>query len=268
MVKFSKINLASLIIGFAFLYLPISLIVVFAFNESRLPGVWTGFSTQWFSSLMDNSSLLDAIASSLKIASMSATLAVILGTMAAISTTRKKPFHGQTLFGGLVSAPLVMPDIITGLALLLTFIAMERLIGWPANRGVITVTIAHTTMAMAYVYIVVRSRLKEFDKSLEEAALDLGAKPWAVLLYVVIPIISPALFSSWILAFLLSLEDVVISSFLSGPGSTTLPLVVFSNLKLGISPEINALSAVLVGFVAFGVIIMAVVNLKRSGKNK
>ncbi|MCX7338675.1 MAG: ABC transporter permease subunit [Alphaproteobacteria bacterium] len=253
MRRMSTSGTVALIFGYAFLYLPILFLVVFSFNESRLPGVWTGFSLKWFHLLFDNEDLLAAVVTSFQIASMAATGAVVLGTLAAVSMVRFGVFYGRTLFGGLISAPLVMPEVITGLALLLTFVSLERIIGWPSERGMMTVTIAHTTLAMAYVYLIVHSRLQDFDLSLEEAALDLGAKPVKVFFQITLPIIAPALLSGWLLAFALSLDDVIIASFLSGPGATTLPILIFSSLRLGITPEINALAAIIIGIVSLGV---------------
>ncbi len=268
MRRLSVPGVTALIIGYTFLYMPILFLIVFSFNQSRLPGVWTGFSTRWYQLLFENETLLAAVLTSLQIAAMTATLSVILGTLAAVSMTRRKIFRGRTLFGGLISAPLVMPEVITGLALLLTFVTLERLIGWPAQRGIMTVTIAHTTLAMAYVYVIVQSRLQDFDQSLEEAALDLGAKPFKVFMTITLPIISPALISGWLLSFALSLDDVVIASFLSGPGATTLPLLIFSSVRLGITPEINALATVIVGIVSLGVVIAGVIIARQQWKKR
>lgn len=268
MRRLSPAGLTALIFGYTFLYLPIIFLVVFSFNESRLPGVWTGFSTRWYQLLFENETLVSAVFTSLRIAATTATLAVFLGTLAAVAMVRGKTFHGRTLFSGLISSPLVMPEVITGLALLLTFVTLERLIGWPAQRGMMTVTIAHTTLAMAYVYVIVQSRLQDFDRSLEEAALDLGAKPLKVFLTITLPIIAPALISGWLLSFALSLDDVVIASFLSGPGSTTLPLLIFSSVRLGVTPEINALATIIVGIVSLGVMIAGVIILRQQRKKQ
>ena len=263
MRKMSCTGTVSLIIGYAFLYLPILFLIVFSFNESRLPGVWVGFSTKWYALLFDNEELLAAVLTSFQIASMSATGAVILGTLAAVSMVRFGFFRGRTLFSGMISAPLVMPEVITGLALLLMCVTFERLIGWPSERGMMTVTIAHTTLAMAYVYLIVQARLQDFDRSLEEAAQDLGARPIMVFFKITLPLIAPSLLAGWLLAFALSLDDVVLASFLSGPGATTLPILIFSSLRLGITPEINALAAIIVGIVSIGVTIAGFVMVRK-----
>jgi putrescine transport system permease protein len=262
MRRISRSGTLFLIIGYAFLYLPIIFLVTFSFNESRLPGVWTGFSLHWYSLLFQNEDLIRAVFTSFQIAAMTATLAVTLGTLAAVTMVRFGPFKGRTLFSGLISAPLVMPEVITGLALLLMFVTFERLIGWPSERGMMTITIAHTTLAMAYVYLVVRSRLMDFDRSLEEAAHDLGARPIAVFFAITLPLIAPALLSGWLLAFALSLDDVVLASFLSGPGATTLPILIFSSVRLGVTPEINALASIIIGIVSLGVLVAGLVILK------
>lgn len=268
MRRLSTVGITALIFGYTFLYLPIVFLVIFSFNKSRLPGVWTGFTISWYEKLFDNATLVSAVFTSLEIAAMAATLAVFLGTLAAVAMVRVKNFRGRTLFSGLVSAPLVMPEVITGLALLLTFITLEQLIGWPSQHGIMTVTIAHTTLAMAYVYIIVQSRLQDFDRSIEEAALDLGAKPLKVFLTITLPLISPALISGWLLAFALSLDDVVIASFLTGPGATTLPLLIFSSMKLGVTPEINALATIIVATVSFGVIVAGAIIFHQQRKKQ
>ena len=254
----SKTGITSLIIGYAFLYLPIMTVIVFSFNESRLVTVGSRFSTKWYGALRTNEGLLDAVLASFKIAAMTATAAVILGTLAAVVMVRFVKFRGRTLFSGLISAPLVMPDVITGLAVLMMFVTFEQLIGWPAHRGILTITIAHITLAMAYVYLVVQARLQDFDRSIEEAALDLGARPLKVFLVIVLPLILPSLAAGWLLAFALSLDDVVIASFLSGPGATTLPMLIFSSIRMGVSPVINALSTIIVGIVATSVMIAGI----------
>lgn len=254
----SKMGMASLIFGYTFLYLPILTVIAFSFNESRLVTVWSRFSFKWYSILMDNEGLLNAVLASFKIASMTATVAVILGTLSAVVMVRFSKFRGKTLFGGLISTPLVMPDVITGLAVLLMFVTFEQLIGWPAYRGIMTITLAHITLAMAYVSLVVQARLQDFDRSLEEAALDLGARPLKVFVMIVLPLIFPSLMAGWLLAFALSLDDVVIASFLSGPGATTLPMLIFSNIRIGVSPEINALATIIVGIVAVGIAIAGI----------
>jgi putrescine transport system permease protein len=264
--KFSKTGLASLILGYSFLYLPLSLLIVFSFNESVFPGVWSGFSLKWYTSLIDNDDLLSAVLTSFEIAAVSATGAVFLGTLGAVSMVRLGAFKGRTLFSGLISAPLVMPEVMTGLSLLLMFVSFERLIGWPSERGMMTVTLAHTTLGMAYVYLVVRSRLQDFDRILEEAALDLGAKPLTVFTHITLPIIAPSLLAGWLLAFALSLDDVVVASFLSGPGATTLPMLIFSSVRMGISPEINALATIIVALVSLGVLVAGILISRNSKK--
>lgn len=263
MRKMSSSGAISLVIGYVFLYLPILFLILFSFNESRLPGVWVKFSTKWYHLLFDNQELLRAALTSFQIASMSATGAVVLGTLAAVSMVRLGFFKGRTLFSGMISAPLVMPEVITGLALLLMCVTFERLIGWPSERGMMTVTVAHTTLAMAYVYLIVKARLQDFDRSLEEAAQDLGARPIMVFLKVTLPLIAPSLLAGWLLAFALSLDDVVLASFLSGPGATTLPILIFSSLRLGISPEINALAAIIVGIVTIGVSVAGFIMIRK-----
>ncbi|WP_207458050.1 ABC transporter permease subunit [Azospirillum sp. SYSU D00513] len=241
--------------GYAFLYVPIVLLVVYSFNESRLVTVWGGFSTKWYGELLNNDKLLGAAALSLQVAAVTATMSVLLGTLAGIALSRFGRFRGRTLFGGMITAPLVMPDVIIGLSLLVLFVSMEQLIGWPEGRGFTTIAIAHTTFAMAYVAVVIQSRLSGMDESLEEAAMDLGARPAKVFFVITLPIIAPAIVSGWLLAFTLSLDDVVIASFVSGPGSTTLPMVVFSSVKFGVSPEINALASLMMLIVSTGIFI-------------
>jgi putrescine transport system permease protein len=248
----------ALVLGFAFLYVPIISLVVFSFNESRLVTVWGGFSTKWYGALIQNQQILDAAWLSLKVAAVSATLAVVLGTFAGMILARFGPFRGRTLLSGMTTAPLVMPEVITGLSLLLLFVTLEQLIGWPAGRGMTTIIIAHVTFAMAFVTVVVQSRLAQIDESLEEAAQDLGARPAKVFFLITLPIIFPALLSGWLLAFTLSLDDLVIASFVAGPGSSTLPMVVFSKVRLGVSPDINALATILVSVVAVGVVIAGI----------
>ena len=245
---------AWLVAGLAFLYLPIASLMVYSFNDSKLVTVWAGFSTKWYGRLLHNQQILDAAWLSLKIAAMAASLATALGTLAALCLVRFGPFRGRALFGGLVTAPLVMPEVITGLSLLLMFVALERAIGWPAGRGVMTIVIGHATFAMAYVTVVVQSRLVGMDPTIEEAAMDLGARPAKVFLVITLPLILPAVISGWLLAFTLSLDDLVVSSFVSGPGATTLPMVIYSKVRLGLSPEINALGTLLITVVAIAMI--------------
>lgn len=250
MTKRSPVLLSALVFGYAFLYLPIALLVLWSFNESRMVTVWGGFSTVWYKELAHNDAFLDAALLSLRVAATSATGALILGTLAALALVRFGGFRGRGLFAGLVAAPLVMPEIILGLAMLLMFVALEQVIGWPEGRGFTTIAIAHTTVGMAYATVVVRSRLATMDSSLEEAAMDLGARPVKVFFLITLPVIAPSLAAAWLLAFTLSLDDVVVAQFVSGPGATTLPIEVFSSVRLGLSPQINALGTIIVAVVA------------------
>jgi putrescine transport system permease protein len=249
----------ALVLGFTFLYTPIVTLIIFSFNKSKLVTVWGGFSTEWYAALLQNDQILQAAWISLRIAASTATVAVALGTIAGFVLARFRRFRGRTMFTGMVTAPLVMPEVITGLSLLLLFVAMESLFGWPSGRGFTTILIAHITFSMAYVAVIVQSRLSDMDESLEEAALDLGARPAKIFFVVTLPIIAPALVAGWLLSFTMSLDDLVIASFVSGPGSSTLPMVIFSKVRLGVSPEINALATILVGLVAIGTIIAGVV---------
>ena len=246
----SRFVTVMMVAGFLFLYLPIVLMVVFSFNESRLVTVWGGFSTKWYGELFRNEQVLGAAWLSFKIAAMNATGATILGTLAGLALARFGRFRGRPLLTGLATAPLVMPEVITGLSLLLLFVAMEQLVGWPEGRGITTITIAHMTFSMAYVTVVVQSRLATLDESLEEAAMDLGARPAKVFFLITLPIILPAILAGWLLAFTLSWDDLVITSFVTGPGSSTLPVVIFSKMRLGVSPDINALATILILAVA------------------
>jgi putrescine transport system permease protein len=242
-----------LCLGFAFLYIPVLSMVVYSFNASRLATVWGGFSTKWYQALWTNAQVWNALVLSLQIALVTATVATLLGTMAGIALARFRRFCGRTLLSGMVTAPLVMPEVITGISMLMLFILMANAIGWPAERGFTTITLAHITFAMTYVTTVVQSRMLSADIAIEEAAMDLGARPWQVLRDVTLPVISPAILSGWLLAFTISLDDVVITSFTTGPGNTTLPLLIWSKVKLGVTPDINALATVLVVAVAVGV---------------
>ncbi|WP_252271960.1 ABC transporter permease subunit [Pseudomonas subflava] len=232
-------------VGLLFIYLPMVIMVVYSFNASKLVTVWGGWSVKWYVGLLDNTQLMGSVLRSLEIALYTAVAAVALGTLAAFVLTRVPRFKGRTLFGGLVTAPLVMPEVITGLSLLLLFVAMAQLIGWPAERGVMTIWIAHTTFCSAYVAVVVSARLRELDLSIEEAAMDLGAKPWKVFFLITIPMIAPSLAAGGMMSFALSLDDLVLASFVSGPGSTTLPMEVFSAVRLGVKPEINAIASLI-----------------------
>lgn len=257
MRRFTWFNATSLTLGFAFLYLPMLILIIFSFNESRLVTVWAGFSTKWYGELLQNQAFLSAAWVTLKVAVISSTLAAVLGTMAAYAMVRGGRFRGRTLFSGMIYAPLVMPEVITGLSLLLLFIAIGM------DRGVTTIVLAHTTFSMCYVSVVVSSRLASFDRSLEEAALDLGCTPFDAFRSVTLPIIAPAVVSGWLLAFTLSLDDLVIASFTSGPSSTTLPIKIYSAVRLGVSPEINALSTIMILVVTIGVVTASLVS-KRS----
>ena len=250
MTRRSRFVTVMMVAGFLFLYLPIVLMVAFSFNESRLVTVWGGFSTKWYGELFRNEQVLGAAWLSFKIAAMNATGATVLGTLAGLALARFGRFRGRPLLTGLATAPLVMPEVITGLSLLLLFVAMEQAIGWPEGRGITTITIAHMTFSMAYVTVVVQSRLATLDESLEEAAMDLGARPAKVFFLITLPIILPAILAGWLLAFTLSWDDLVITSFVTGPGSSTLPVVIFSKVRLGVSPDINALATILILAVA------------------
>ncbi|MFM5476573.1 ABC transporter permease subunit [Aeromonas veronii] len=232
-------------LGLLFIYLPMIIMVIYSFNASKLVTVWGGWSLKWYFGLLDNKQLIGSVFRSLEIAFYTAIAAVALGTVAAFVLTRIPHFRGRTLFGGMVTAPLVMPEVITGLSLLLLFVAMAQLVGWPAERGMLTIWIAHTTFCTAYVAIVVSARLREMDLSIEEAAMDLGAKPWKVFFLITIPMIAPSLAAGGMMSFALSLDDLVLASFVSGPGSTTLPMEVFSAVRLGVKPEINAVASLI-----------------------
>ncbi|BBQ51067.1 MULTISPECIES: ABC transporter permease subunit [Aeromonas] len=232
-------------LGLLFIYLPMVIMVIYSFNASKLVTVWGGWSLKWYFGLLDNKQLIGSVLRSLEIAFYTAIAAVALGTVAAFVLTRIPHFRGRTLFGGMVTAPLVMPEVITGLSLLLLFVAMAQLVGWPAERGMLTIWIAHTTFCTAYVAIVVSARLRELDLSIEEAAMDLGAKPWKVFFLITIPMIAPSLAAGGMMSFALSLDDLVLASFVSGPGSTTLPMEVFSAVRLGVKPEINAVASLI-----------------------
>jgi putrescine transport system permease protein len=244
----SIVNLTAIAFGLAFLYLPILILVIYSFNASRLVTVWAGWSTRWYASLLDNEAMLEAAWISLRIAFVSACVATVLGTLAAVALVRAGRFRGRILFSGLVYAPLVLPEVITGLALLLLFVAVD------IERGFWTVTIAHTTLTMGFVTVVVQARLLDFDRSLEEAAMDLGCPPLRTFMTVTLPLILPAIAAGWVLAFMLSLDDLVIASFTTGPGATTLPIRIYSEVRLGVKPEINAICTIIVGVVATGII--------------
>lgn len=258
MRRLTWFNTTALTLGFAFLYLPMLILIIYSFNESKLVTVWAGFSTKWYGELLQNEAFLNAAWVTLKVAVISSTFATVLGTMGALVLVRGGRFMGRTLFSGMIYAPLVMPEVITGLSLLLLFI------GIGLDRGVFTIVLAHTTFSMCYVSVVVSSRLVSFDRSLEEAALDLGCSPMQAFRLVTLPIIAPAVISGWLLAFTLSLDDLVIASFTAGPSATTLPMKIWSSVRLGVSPEINALSTIMIGIVAIGVISASLVTKRAS----
>lgn len=258
MRRFTWFNATSLTLGFAFLYLPMIILIIYSFNSSRLVTVWAGFSTRWYASLLQNESFLDAAWITVQVAVASSTIATVLGTMGAYVLVRGGRFMGRTVFSGMMYAPLVMPEVITGLSLLLLFI------GIGLDRGVFTIILAHTTFSMCFVSVVVSSRLVSFDKSLEEAALDLGCSAFEAFRLVTLPIIAPAVISGWLLAFTLSLDDLVIASFTSGPSATTLPIRIFSAVRMGVSPEINALSTIMIAFVTVGVVTASIASKRSS----
>ncbi|TNJ42254.1 ABC transporter permease [Phaeobacter sp. B1627] len=262
MKRLSAFNVVSLTFGFAFLYVPMLILILFSFNESKLVTVWAGFSTKWYGELMQNDAMLQAAWVTIKVAVFSSTIATVLGTMAAYVLVRSGRFLGRTLFSGMIYAPLVMPEVITGLSLLLLFI------GIGLDRGVLTIVLAHTTFSMCYVSVVVSSRLATFDRSLEEAALDLGCSAAEAFRLVTLPIIAPAVVSGWLLAFTLSLDDLVIASFTTGPAATTLPIKIFSAVRLGVSPEINALSTIMITVVTVGVIGASLVSKRALVKQR
>ena len=259
-------------LGLVFLYLPMVILVIYSFNASRLVTVWGGWSIHWYVGLLDNSQLMSAVKRSLQIAFYTATAAVALGTLAAFAMTRLKRFRGRTLFSGMVTAPLVMPEVITGLSLLLLFVALaqvlEYLLGITFDRGMLTIWIAHTTFAVAYVAIIVSSRLGELDQSIEEAALDLGAPPWKTFLLSTVPMIAPSIIAGWLLSFTLSLDDLVLASFVSGPGSTTLPMEIFSAVRLGVKPEINAIASVILFAVALFTLLIWFIFRRAERRNR
>ena len=257
-----------LMLGFTFLYTPIILLIIFSFNESKLVTVWGGFSTKWYYALLQDDQMLSAAWLSLRLALMSATGAIVLGTIAGFVMARFGRFRGHNIFAGMITAPLVMPEVITGLSLLLLFVSMEKMFGWPSNRGMTTLWISHVTFCAAFVAVVITSRLKEMDASIEEAAMDLGAPPLKVFTAITLPIIAPAIASGWLLAFTLSLDDLVISSFVAGPGATTLPMKVFSSVRLGLSPKINALATIVVAVVTICAAISGVFMLRAERKRK
>jgi putrescine transport system permease protein len=265
MNRSSRFIFSALCFGFAFLYLPILMLILLSFNDSSIATVWGGFSLRWYSSLLSNEQIINAALLSLKIAAVSATFATILGTMAGLALTQMGRYRGRLIFTGLIAAPLVMPEVITGLSLLLLFVSLQELIGWPLSRGASTITIAHITFSMAYVAVIVQSRLANMDQSLEEAAMDLGGRPMQVAFDITLPLIAPSMISGWLLAFTLSLDDLVIASFTSGAGASTLPMVIFSKIKLGVTPDINALASIIIGTVTVGIVIASWIMLRNDG---
>ena len=265
--KRSKFLTVMLTIGMAFFYIPIILLVVYSFNYSKLVLVWGGWSTRWYKVLFESEEVWAAVNMSLKIALVNATFATILGMLAALSMVRFGKFRGRTLFGGMLVAPLVMPEVITGLSLLVMFITLKQFFGWPENRGFATITIAHITFSMAYVAVTIQARLTGMGQSLEEAAADLGAKPFKVLTAITMPRLAPALISGWLLAFTLSLDDLVIASFVSGPGANTLPILIFSRIRLGLRPDINALATIIILVVAVCIAIAALIMFRQQKRD-
>jgi putrescine transport system permease protein len=252
--RLSRFNIASLTLGLAFLYLPIVILVIYSFNASRLVTVWGGWSLRWYHAFFNDRAMIEAALMSFRVAATSATIATLLGTLAAVALSRGESFRGRTLFSGMLYAPLVMPEVITGLSLLLLFVALN------AERGFWTVTIAHTTLTMCFVAVVVQSRLTSLDRSLEEAAMDLGCDPARAFVAVTLPLIAPAIAAGWMLAFTLSLDDLVIASFTTGPGSATLPIRIYSEVRLGVKPEINAICTLVIGLIAVVIIVASLVS--------
>jgi len=261
--KRSLFLLSSVCFGIAFLYIPMIMLIVYSFNKSRIVPVWGGFSTKWYGVLFDSEPIWEAVVLSLKVATVNACFATILGTLAGLALVRFGSFKGRTLFSGMISAPLVMPEVITGLSLLLLFITLKELIGWPDKRGFTTITIAHITFSMAYVAVIIQSRLAGMAQDLEEAAQDLGAKPLRVLFDITLPLIAPGMLAGWLLSFTLSLDDLIIASFVSGPGAVTLPMLIYSRVRLGLRPDINALATIIILVVAIGVLLAGYIMLRQ-----
>ena len=255
--KRSKFLISMTCFGLAFLYIPIFMLILYSFNKSKIVPVWGGFSTKWYGVLFDSEEVWEAVSLSLKIATVNATFAMMLGTLAGLALVRFGNFKGRLLFSGMISAPLVMPEVITGLSLLLLFITLNEFMGWPSERGFTTITIAHITFSMAYVAVIIQSRLAGMAQDLEEAAQDLGAKPLRVLTDITLPLLAPGMMAGWLLAFTLSLDDLIIASFVSGPGAVTLPMLIYSRIRLGLRPDINALATIIILVVAIGVLLAA-----------
>jgi putrescine transport system permease protein len=264
----STFLISVLCFGYAFLYIPIILLMAYSFNDSKLVSVWGGFSFRWYLALLDNKQIVEAALLSLRIAFISATIATVMGTLAGLALTRMGRFRGRVLFTGMIAAPLAMPEVITGLSLLLLFITLQDLTGWPGKRGATTIMISHITFAMAYVAVIVQSRLMSMDQSLEEAAMDLGGRPFRVTFDITLPLITPAMLSGWLLAFTLSLDDLVIASFVSGPGASTLPMWIYSKIRLGVTPDINALATIIILIVSIGVFIAGWIMLRQEKQRR
>jgi putrescine transport system permease protein len=258
--RFSLVNLTALALGLAFLYLPIAILVINSFNDSRLVTIWGGWSLRWYRALMGDEAMLEAASVSFRVAFLSASVATVLGTLAALALTRAARFRGRLLFSAMIYAPLVMPEVITGLSLLLLFVAIA------IDRGFWTIVIAHTTLTLCFVAVVVQARLVTFDRSLEEAALDLGCPPLRIFLTVTLPLIWPAVASGWMLAFALSLDDLVLASFVSGPGATTLPMRIYSEVRLGVKPEINAVCTIMIAVVAAVLVAASLMTKRRQAR--
>lgn len=263
----SSLVLTIAVFGYAFLYIPILSVIVYSFNDSRLVTLWGGFSLRWYASLLENEAIISAALLSLRIAFVTATIATVLGTLVGLGLNRLGNFRGRTLLTGMITSPLVMPEIITGISLLFLFITLSNWIGWPGQRGPVTITVAHVTFSMAYVAVIIKSRLASLDQTFEEAAMDLGGRPLRVFFDITVPMIAPAMLAGWLLAFTLSLDDLVIASFVSGPGSTTLPMLIFSKVRLGVTPDINALATVIIVVVSVGCIIAAVITQRQQKTN-
>lgn len=261
--KRSTFLFSVLCFGMAFLYIPMFMLIIYSFNYSKIVPVWGGWSTRWYTVLFESEEVWAALTLSLKIAVMNATFATLLGALAGLALVRFGRFKGHTLFTGMITAPLVMPEVITGLSLLLLFITLGDLIGWPGERGITTITIAHVTFSMAYVAVIIQSRLAGMGQDLEEAAMDLGGKPLRVLIDITLPLLAPGMVAGWLLAFTLSLDDLVIASFVSGPGANTLPMLIYSRVRLGLRPDINALATIIIVVVAIGVIIAGWLMLRQ-----
>ena len=264
----SRFLITTTCFGLAFLYIPMVLLIVYSFNYSKLVPVWGGWSIRWYKVLFESEEIWEAVALSLKIATVNACFATLLGTLAGLALVRFGSFKGRTLFSGMITAPLVMPEVITGLSLLLLFITLKELTGWPDKRGFTTITIAHITFSMAYVAVIIQSRLAGMSLDLEEAAQDLGAKPFRVMIDITMPLIAPGMLAGWLLAFTLSLDDLIIASFVSGPGATTMPMLIYSRVRLGLRPDINALATIIIVVVAIGIILAAWIMFRQQKRRE